>query len=154
MSNGGRGAFGTNLGVAAGGACFNPADPAGNTFFPAIGYTPVNPTAKYVVTGPGAASNVGRNSFYSPGFRVLNLSLAKNVHFTESRYLQLRVDAFNILNHPNFALSNGNVFSNAGVTAATSTHGYVFPTDPNFLNAPAWFTGGIRSLTLGAKFIF
>jgi hypothetical protein len=154
LSNGGPGAFGTPTGVAAGGGCFSPADPTGSTFFPAIGYTPVNPAARYVVTGPGAASNVGRNSFYSPGFRVWNLSLGKDIPFTEQKYLQLRVDAFNILNHPNFALSNGNVFSNAGVTAATSTHGYVFPTDPNFLNAPAWFTGGIRSLTLGAKFIF
>jgi hypothetical protein len=63
-------------------------------------------------------------------------------------------DAFNIVNHPNFSLSNGNILSNAGVTAATSTHGYVFPTDPNFLSAPSWFSGGIRSLTLGAKFVF
>ena len=58
------------------------------------------------------------------------------------------------VNHPNFSLSNGNILSNAGVTAATSTHGYVFPTDPNFLSAPSWFSGGIRSLTLGAKFVF
>ena len=142
------------LGIANGGACFSPADPTGGTFFPAIGYTPVDPTAAYVVTGPGAASNVGRNSFYSPGFRVWNLSLGKDIPFTESKYLQLRVDAFNIVNHPNFSLSNGNILSNAGVTAATSTHGYVFPTDPNFLSAPSWFSGGIRSLTLGAKFVF
>jgi len=153
LSNAGPGSN-IPLGIANGGACFNPADPTGGTFFPAIGYTPVNPTAAYVVTGPGAESNVGRNSFYSPGFRVWNLSLGKDIRFNESKYLQLRVDAFNVVNHANFSLSNGNILSNAGVTAATSTHGYVFPTDPNFLSAPSWFSGGIRSLTLGAKFVF
>ena len=154
LSNGGPGAFATPTGVAAGGACFDPSDPTGNTTFPAIGYTPVNPNAKYLVAGPGTRTNVGRNSFLSPGFNVLNLSVAKNTYFGEGRYLQIRADVFNVLNHPNFALSNGNVFSNAGVTTATTTQGYVLPTDPNFLRPDAFFSGGIRSITLVLKFVF
>jgi isoprenylcysteine carboxyl methyltransferase (ICMT) family protein YpbQ len=67
--------------------------------------------------------------------------------------LQLKANFFNILNHPNYALSNGNVFSIAGVTTATTTQGYVLPTDPNFLNARL-FSGGIRSITLGLKLVF
>ena len=68
--------------------------------------------------------------------------------------MQIRADVFDVLNHPNFALSNGNVFSNAGVTTATTTQGYVLPTDPNFLRADAFFSGGIRSITLVLKFVF
>lgn len=154
LSNGGPGAFSTPTGLQAGGACFNPADATGNTFFPAIGYTPVNPKARYIVAGPGVKTSVARNSFYSPGFSTWNLGVAKRLYFSESKYLQARVDAFNILNHPSFALSNGNVFNAAGITAATTTQGYVLPFDPNFLHASSFFSGGYRSLTLGLKFVF
>jgi len=54
-------------------------------FFPAIGYRPVNFNSKYVVTGPGAQANLGRNSVTTPGFTTLNLSLAKNINFGRSR---------------------------------------------------------------------
>jgi hypothetical protein len=129
----------------------NPAAPLG--FDPAIGYTPVNPNDKYLITGPGAKSNLGRNSYYSPGFWTLNLSAFKNIYFSESKYLQFRCEAFNVLNHPSYALSNGNVFNTAGTNTALDNPGYVNPTDPNFLNARI-FDGGYRNLTLGAKFIF
>ncbi len=111
-------------------------------------------TARYVVAGKGVATNVGRNSFTSPGFATLNMSLGKSFHFTEGKYLQAKVDVFNILNHANYALSNGNVFSTAGVTTATTTGGYVLANDPNFLKASKFFSGGIRSMTLGLKFAF
>ncbi|OLB38856.1 MAG: hypothetical protein AUH11_05710 [Acidobacteria bacterium 13_2_20CM_57_17] len=123
-------------------------------FDPAIGYTPVSASAKYLITGPGARSNLGRNSFTGPGFGVLNLAVGKDFHFTEGKYLQAKVNIFNVLNHPNFALSNGNVFSTTGVTTATTTPGYVIPTDSNFLAASTLFSGGFRSMTLGLKFVF
>src|SRR6266481_101498 len=102
-------------------------------FDPAIGYTPVSASAKYVITGPGARSNLGRNSFTGPGFGILNVSVGKKFHFSESKYLLAKADIFNILNHPNYALSNGNVFNTAGITTATTTPGYVIPGDSNFL---------------------
>lgn len=134
----------SSAGVAAGGACPSSA----------IGYTPVDTTAKYMITGPGARANLARNSFRSPGFGVLSLAVAKNFHFTEAKSLQVKADLYNVLNHANYALSNGNVFSNAGVTTATSTPGYAVPTDSNFLNAFNLFSGGIRSMTLSLKFLF
>jgi hypothetical protein len=123
-------------------------------FDPAIGYTPASANAKYVITGPGARANLARNSFTGPGFGILNLSVGKKFHFSESKYLLAKADVFNVLNHPNYALSNGNVFSVAGVTTATTTPGYVIPTDPNFLNSHQLFSGGFRSLTLGLKLVF
>src|SRR5277367_620377 len=158
FSNGGPGAFNVPTGVGNGGACFNPAfnpnNPASQQFFPAIGYTPVDPKAKYVVAGPGALTTVGRNSYRSPGFSTLNFNVVKNIHFTESKFLQVKADFFNVLNHPSYALSNGNVFNATGITTATTTQGYVLPTDPNFLSPSAFFSGGIRSITLGLKFVF
>jgi cytidine deaminase len=110
--------------------------------------------ARYVVAGKGVRTNVARNSFYSPGFSVLNLSVGKDFHFTEGKYLRAKVDVFNVLNHPSFALSNANVFSTVGVTTATTTPGYVRPNDPNFLAASTLFSGGFRSMTLALKFVF
>jgi Carboxypeptidase regulatory-like domain/TonB dependent receptor len=124
-------------------------------FDPAIGYTPVNATDKYVVAGSAAVPNIGRNSFFSPGFWTWNLAAHKNIYFSEARYLQLSASAFNILNHPNYALSNGNVFNNGGTATALATPDYVLPftSNPNFLD-PKQFGGGIRSMVLEAKFIF
>ena len=134
----------SSTGVAGGGTCPGAA----------IGYTPVNYSAKYIITGFGARSNLARNSFIGPGFGIFNLSAGKKFHFTEGTYLLAKVDVFNILNHPNYALSNGNVFSTAGVTTATTTPGYVIPSDPNFLDARTLFSGGFRSMTLGLKLVF
>jgi len=125
-----------------------------------VGYLAVDPntggdtTARYVAAGRGVRTTVARNSFFTPGFAVLNMSVGKSFHFTEGKYLQAKVDVFNILNHANYALSNGNVFSTAGVTTATTTQGYVLPGDPNFLQPSKFFSGGIRSMTLGLKFVF
>src|SRR6266576_444902 len=154
QSNGGPGAFNVATGVASGGGCFDPSDPTGNTSFPAIGYSPVNLNSKYVITGPGARANLGRNSFTGPGFGILNFSVGKKFHFSENKYLLAKADIFNILNHPNYSLSNGNVFSTAGITTATTTPGYVIPTDANFLKASTLFSGGFRSMTLGLKLVF
>ena len=111
-------------------------------------------TARYAIAGKGVRTNVARNSFYSPGFSVVNLSVGKEFHITEGKYLRAKVDVFNVLNHPSFAISNGNVFSTVGVTTATTTPGYVRPADPNFLAASTLFSGGFRSMTLGLKFVF
>ena len=139
------------------GCAANPNGPfafIGAGFDPAIGYTPVDPTARYLVAASGAQSTVGRNSFRTPGFTTFNVSLVKNTYLTESKYLQLRVDVFNVLNHPSYALTNGNVFNATGIAVASSTAGYSQPeSGPAFLN-PKQFGGGIRQMTLGVKFIF
>jgi outer membrane receptor protein involved in Fe transport len=120
---------------------------------PTIGYLAADPSAKYVIAGPDVKATIGRNSFRSPGFGVMNLSLGKKVKLTESAYFQLKADFYNVLNHRNFTISNANVFSTTGVTAATSNPGYVSIADPSFLN-PKIFSGGNRQVTLTAKFVF
>jgi hypothetical protein len=94
-----------------------------------------------------------RNSFRSPGFGAMNLSIGKKIRMTESAYVQFKADFSNVLNHQNFTISNGNIFSTAGVTAATSNPGYVLVTDPSFLNSKI-FSGGNRQTVLTAKFVF
>jgi hypothetical protein len=154
FSNGGPpNAFTVPTGIGNGGACYDPSDSSGSTIFPAIGYTPIDPTAKYLVTGYGVRSNLGRNTFRSPGFWTVNLAMYKDIQFTETKSLQFGAQAFNLFNHPNYALSNGNVFNASGVNTALATQGYALPTDSTFLQ-PKQFGGGIRSMILSLKFIF
>ena len=52
--------------------------------------------------------------FYGPGIDNFDLALLKNVHFSESKWLQLRVEAFNAPTHAQFfgaAAVNGNISS-------------------------------------------
>jgi hypothetical protein len=126
---------------------------SGSCAGPTIGYLATDSSAKYVIAGRDVKATIGRNSFRSPGFGVMNLSLGKKVKLTESAYFQLKADFYNVLNHQNFTISNANVFSTSGVTAATTNAGYVDITNPNFLN-PRIFSGGNRQITLTAKFVF
>jgi hypothetical protein len=65
-------------------------------------------TAPSVYTGLGAMQ---RNAFTGPGYADLDLSGEKDTKLTEHVSFQLRADAFDILNHPNFGQPSGNVQS-------------------------------------------
>ncbi len=69
---------------------------------------------------PSGFGNVRRNSITGPGFSNLDVSLEKNTKLTERVALQLRVDAFDVANHPSFANPTGNDTS-ASFGQSTST---------------------------------
>ncbi|CAN5296440.1 hypothetical protein BH18ACI2_BH18ACI2_19710 [soil metagenome] len=52
----------------------------------------------------GTFGNAGRNILDGPGFQNVNASLVKNTALTETINLQLRAEAFNLFNRPNFNL--------------------------------------------------
>ena len=120
-----------------------------------VGYVAAIPGARYIATQLGAKSNVGRNSFYSPGFGIWNLAVFKNTHFTENTYLQLRVEMYNAFNHPNYTVAGAlSVFSTFTATNALADPAYNLANgNPDFLN-PKVFSGGSRNLQLVAKIVF
>ena len=65
-----------------------------------------NPAA-FVLPPAGTLGNTGRGAFIGPNFRSLDLALVKRTRITrwlgDSGSLQIRVEAFNVLNRPNFA---------------------------------------------------
>jgi len=69
------------------------------------------------------------------GINNFDTSLLKRFNFTESRYLQLRLEAFNVLNHPTFAAPN--------TTATNGSFGLITAQG----NLP-------RQIQLGARIVF
>ncbi|MGI4756593.1 MAG: carboxypeptidase regulatory-like domain-containing protein [Janthinobacterium lividum] len=56
----------------------------------------------YQLPVAGAFGNISRNSMTGPGFADTDMSIEKNTAITEKLNFQLRVDAFDIFNHPSF----------------------------------------------------
>ena len=50
----------------------------------------------------GKLGNAKRRMFYGPGIENFDMTLEKDVYFTESRRLALRFEAFNVFNHAQF----------------------------------------------------
>jgi Carboxypeptidase regulatory-like domain len=77
----------------------------------------------------------GRNQLRLAGFTDLDSEVSKTFHVTESKYFQLRWEAFNVLNHPNFA-GYVNQFGSPQFNTYTST------------------ANNARSFQLSGRFIF
>jgi hypothetical protein len=57
----------------------------------------------------GIFGNLGRATLTGPGVFTIDFSALKNFNFGSSKYIQLRIEAFNLLNTPNFADPNTNL---------------------------------------------
>jgi hypothetical protein len=105
------------------------ADQVGDPFAPGQNDAPtVNQGNRVWFSNPDAFANppfgrvgsVGRNQFYGPGFVNFDLAFGKKMRFTEHFGAELRVEGYNIFNHPHFAnpgdlgLSLGNQILNPG----------------------------------------
>lgn len=75
--------------------------------------------------GTSSLGNIPRNAGRGPGFFQADLSLIKHTPIWERLTSELRVDLFNIINHPNFANPSGNVFTtnSAGAYIVDSNFG-------------------------------
>jgi hypothetical protein len=72
--------------------------------------------AAFTPNAPGTFGDVGRNSVRGPGFFGFNVSLSRSFKIKERYSLQVRADAFNILNHTNYV----GAFAPAGQPAGAS----------------------------------
>jgi Carboxypeptidase regulatory-like domain/TonB dependent receptor/TonB-dependent Receptor Plug Domain len=102
----------------------------------------------------------GRNKFYGPHFRNFDLGLTKDTKLGERVTMQLRIDAFNVFNHPNFAnpvLPNFIVdWSTNGIDANGRGIGFLPLTLTPDVGAqnPYLGGGGPRNFELAVRFTF
>jgi hypothetical protein len=59
------------------------------------------------INGAGPTPGIGLNSFYGPWLEMIDVGLARSFSFKEGKELRLQVEAFNLFNHANFYVQNG-----------------------------------------------
>jgi len=64
---------------------------------------PCTPNGEGGCAGGQHFGNLGRNAYYGPSYKNIDLTVAKTTALTGRVNLQIRMDVFNLLNHPNFA---------------------------------------------------
>jgi hypothetical protein len=70
-------------------------------------------TGAFALQPFGTFGDVGRNSIIGAGLFVFDLSLIKNVRIAREHTLQLRLESFNVTNHPNWGPPNNTLVSSA-----------------------------------------
>jgi hypothetical protein len=83
---------------------------ATNPYFRRVG-TGASCVPTCAATGAGRFGTMGRNVFHGPGDFILDMTLMKRTHISESKIIEFRAEAFNVLNHANFGNPNGAIDS-------------------------------------------
>jgi hypothetical protein len=103
----------------------------------------------------GTLGNEIRNSFYGPSLANDDLAIVKNTKIRESMSLQIRAEAFNLFNHPNFSNPNTGLYTGYSVQ-----NGTVVPTNnpsAGRITGTISASGGLpssRQLQLAMRFTF
>ena len=77
-------------------------------------------TAAFVAPAPGTFGNAGRNLARGPSQWQLHTALIKTIPVFENLHLTFRAEAFNVFNHPQFAVPNANFSNSANFGVITS----------------------------------
>jgi len=83
---------------------------------------------------PGTLGNLGLRSIEGPAAVGLNMNFLKRVRINETKEFEIRVDAINALNHPNFGAPNLNINSTSfgRITSATGSRTFTINARMNF----------------------
>jgi len=106
--------------------------------------------AAFAEAPPGTFGSVGRNTVTAPGIVMIDAELHKafRMPYNEHHQVQLRFEAFNVLNHPNWGEPNPNILQGAaiaGAPAGTAHSGF------GVISGTAT---AMRQLQLGLKYTF
>ena len=85
----------------------------------------INPSA-FIRNPLGTYGNMGRDALLGPGILQVDMALSRNFRVTETMHLETRFEAFNVINHANFAIPSN--------TMTSSTFGRILSAgDPRIL---------------------
>jgi len=97
----------------------------------------------FALPAPNTRGTLGRNTLLGPSLVNADVSLIKSLTLPSQRTLQLRLEGFNVLNRPNFAVPSGRIaFTNAAGDVA-----------PNWGRITTTVTTA-RQIQVGVKYLF
>src|SRR5207245_402621 len=100
-----------------------------NTAGATVAYLAANPGAQFIQAGVGAFANSGRNILPTPGINNIDFTISKNVVIKERVKVQMRMDLFNAVNHPQYILGRVN---NVRARNTSGTANMFIPGNPLF----------------------
>jgi Carboxypeptidase regulatory-like domain/TonB dependent receptor len=118
------------------------------------------------INGAGPTPGIGLNSFYGPWLERIDLGLARGFSIREGKQLQFQVQAFNLFNHANYYVQNGDginqlqynpIGTNCGDAATLNQTCYLVPNSgpANFGTLQEISPNGLpRVLQFSARFTF
>ncbi|MGD0824070.1 MAG: hypothetical protein ABR908_05770 [Terriglobales bacterium] len=118
------------------------------------------------IDGAGPTPGIGLNSFYGPWLERIDLGLSRSFEIREGKELQIQVQAFNLFNHANYYVQNGDginqiQYNPIGSTCGDGIHAnqqcYLVPNSGpgNFGALQEISPDGLpRSLQFSARFTF
>ena len=118
------------------------------------------------INGAGPTPGMGLNSFYGPWLERIDVGLARSFEVREGKELEFQAQAFNLFNHANYYVQNGNginqlqynpIGTNCGDGASPNQTCYLVPnTGPgNFGTLQEISPNGLpRALQFSARFTF
>ncbi len=75
------------------------------------------------INGTGPTPGIGLNSFYGPWLERIDVGLARSITIREGKELQFQAQAFNLFNHANYYVQNGDGINQIQYNAIGSTCG-------------------------------
>ena len=84
---------------------------------------------------PGELGTLGYTTLRGPGIIRFDMTMVKRFKIHETREFEFRVDAINVLNHPNFGNPNTGINGNntfGRITTATGARSFIINTRVNF----------------------
>ncbi len=98
--------------------------------------------------------NLGRNAIAGFGMSQIDLALSRDFHFSEARSIQFRMEAFNALNHPDFADPYRFLSSPLFGQSPSMLNLMLGTGSPGSGLAPLFQSGGARSVQATLRFRF
>ncbi|MDX6713382.1 MAG: hypothetical protein QOH96_4398 [Blastocatellia bacterium] len=112
------------------------------------------------IAGTSHFGNLGRNALVGPGYKSFDFSVVKNNKLSDRVSMQIRMDVFNLFNHPNFANplwpNFGVDFLSNGIDATGRGIGFLpITTTPDVgTGNPFLGGGGSRNIQFAARLSF
>ena len=121
-----------------------------------VGYLARNPTAQYIVAGPGVRPTAGRNTLRTRPINNWDLTVGKKLAITERTAVEFQAQFFNLFNHPQFTPGRVNDISSIPLVSVTGlpVTNYLVADQPNFDHPERVFSSNPRQTQLVLKFLF
>jgi hypothetical protein len=118
-----------------------------------VAYLATDPTAGYIVAGPGVYPTLGRNTIQLPRINNFDLGAGKRVNITERAAVEFRAEFYNAFNHPQYIPGYPSA-ANLRNRTGTSETGMLIPGNSLFLRPDLAFQSNARGGQLVLRVVF